>query len=85
MAFIAPLLRVTPGVVMGAALALVVDDPPISKQRAVILIDRRQFAKREIVHQHGRRVDRILRAPAQVNDLGFRHRLGNSYRPGRIR
>src|ERR1039458_4031076 len=84
-ALVPPLLWVASSIIMRPPLALVVDDPPIGKQRTVVLIHRRQLAECEVVHQHRGRVRRILRAAAQVDDLGLRHRLRNPYRSCRIR
>ena len=59
--FIAPLLHVTAGVIMGAAFTLVVNEPAIGEQRPIVLIERGHFIEREIMGQHRCGVDRIVR------------------------
>src|SRR5271165_1796969 len=49
MSFVSPFLGVSTGIVMGTALALVVDDAAVGEQRAVIMIHGGQFAKGEVV------------------------------------
>ena len=70
-AFVAPVLHVAAGVVMGPALALVVNELSVGEERPVVLVQRRQFAERQVVHQHRGRVRGIVRAAAQVH---HRHR-----------
>ena len=55
-AFVAPLLHETAGVVVGAALALIVDDAAVGEQRTVVLVERGQLAEGQVVHQHGGRI-----------------------------
>jgi hypothetical protein len=45
MAFVSPFLDVSPGVVMSAALALVVNDAAVSEQRTMVLIGGGKFAE----------------------------------------
>src|SRR5581483_4293877 len=71
--FVAPLLHEAPGVVVSAALALVVDDPSIGKQRPVVLIGGWQGAEGEIVHQHRCCVYRVLWAAAEIDHVGRGH------------
>src|ERR1017187_1466920 len=82
---VAPLLYKTPGIVMGAALALVVDNVAVSEQRAVKLIERGHLVERQIVDQDRRCVGRIVRAATQIDDLQAGDGLLQSHGARRIR
>src|SRR6516225_3759809 len=70
--FVSPLLDVPAGVVVSAALALIVNDPAVSKQGTVILVRSRKLTKSKIVHQHSDRIRRILWAARHINDVDSR-------------
>jgi hypothetical protein len=72
---IAPRLYKAAGIVVSAPLALVMKDVPVSEQRAPVGVKSRQLVKRQIVDKHGCRIRRIVRASAQIDDLGPGHRL----------
>src|SRR5579864_4649276 len=82
---VAPLLHIAASTEVSPPLALIVDDASISKERPVVLIQCRQFTERQVVNQNRRSIRRILRASAQVDDLGFRYSLRNAHGAGRIR
>ena len=84
MPFIAPLLHKTAGVVVGAALALVVNDVSIGEERPVLRIQRRHFSKGEIVHKHGGSVRRIVGTSGKIDYLQARHGFAQAQRAGRV-
>src|SRR5579864_3940990 len=82
---VAPLLHVATSVKMSTALALIMDDPSIRKERPIVLIDCRQLAEGQVMHQHSRCIHRILWASAQVDDFGLGHSFRNAHCAGGIR
>jgi hypothetical protein len=84
MALIVPGLNKAAGIVVRAALALIVNQCAIGKERAVVLVQGGKFAKRQVVNNHGSGVFRIVRAAAQVHDFDSRHRFLNSHSSGGI-
>jgi hypothetical protein len=76
-ALVAPLFNVAAGVVVGAALTLVVDEVAVSEERPAVLVEFRQLVKGEVVDQHSGGIDRIVRAAAEVDEVGeTRNRFG---------
>ncbi len=84
MPFVAPLGDESAGVVVRAALALIVNDAAVGEQRPVVLIERGQIVEGQVMHQHRRRIGRIVRAAGHVDHLDPGHGLLNAQRAGRI-
>src|SRR5450755_341830 len=82
-ALIAPRLDEQPRVEVRAPLALVVDQVPVGEQRPVVLIERGHLVERQIMHEHGDRVHRVVRAPAEVHDRGAGHHVLHALPAGR--
>ena len=69
MAFVAPRLDVLPGVVVRAALAVVVDRLAVRKEGSAEVVERRPPLEREVVDQQRRQVLDVGRARRQVDQV----------------
>ena len=68
-AFVAPLFDKEACIVVGSALALIVYDIPVSKERPVILVESRHLVECQVMRQHGRCICGIVWTAPQIDDL----------------
>lgn len=80
---VAPLFDELPGVEVRPPLTLVVDQVPVREQRPAVLVERRHLPEGEEVDEDGDGVRRVVRAAAEVDDLGSRHHVLHALAAGR--
>src|SRR5271165_3289877 len=82
---VAPGLHVAARIVVGAPLALVMNNLPIGKERPVVRIERRHLAKCEVVDKHRGCIGGVVRAAGEVYDFDAGNRLMQPHSSGWVR